>query len=84
MPSPVPTVPVAEVEQSTPQSDDDLSTETEIPEDVVPVTIKPAKQPFSFASFLANKLISKHQYIIGNMTCVLKEIGFVSDIYHVS
>lgn len=33
--------------------------------------------PFAFP--FANNMFSKQQAILGNMTCVMKEIGFVSE-----
>lgn len=64
---------VPESESSTPLGAEQQPTVTAVPSKPEGVT-----QPFSLMGYMQSNLFSKHQSIIGNMTCVMKEIGFVS------
>lgn len=63
------------------QREAELPAETDdgaLPEPMATENQAPTSEPFSFGTYLANKYVSKHKNLITNMTCVLKEMKFVS------
>lgn len=55
--------------------EDTQATVEEVP--LAPQSSSQPAPPFSFP--FANTLFSKHETILGNLTCVMKEIGFVCE-----